>query len=498
MRSRAHRWLPLLVAPFLASCVFLLDYDDLQRGRSRGAGGEPAAGGTASTPAGGENGAPVGGQAGSPAAACGECDDHDPCTVDTCDESGTPRCVHEPVEGLVPDGFQVALPAESYERVSVAASGKVFYFSALLVKDGVRQVALYRLASDGSELEELGNDITLEGIPVSNVGLAVEELALGEVALHGFLAAKPKLGNLPARVFHLVNQDGKTMTNLVGASYLESPTVFPQALNIGGTIVGAWIQLEQTIAVHSVGAARTDTFGAATSPASTLSLLSTAEDKPAVMFTVQSKAGTAVGTYVETAGQNRVALPECETRPGSYLSSSVIATQIPGVWLTNVTRFGADYLTSGGGGVACTKGTCTPLPDDCSKATPSNGLRNVAGATLHFPTDDPGIVYSVLAVPQITVRDDDSTVAEGRLSLALGRVDFSTPGKPVSTNLGGDADTGLLQIAANDTSEELGFAGPDWPAVGILPTEQVAVAWIQPGETTGSDLHVQRYQMCVP
>lgn len=498
MRSSAQRWLPLLVTPFLASCVFLLDYDDLQKGQSSSAGGAPGAGG-ASGASGVATNPGVGGEAGSASAACGDCDDHDPCTVDSCDEAGdAPSCVHEAAEGLVLDGFDVALPAESYERVSVAASGKLFYFSALLVKDGVQQVALYRLASDGSELEELGTDTTLEGIPVSNVGLAVEELALGEVALHGFVAAKPKLGDLPARVFHLVNQGGKTMTNLVGASYLESPTVFPQALNIGGTIVGAWIQLEQTIAVHSVGTARTETFGAVTSPATTLSLLSTAEDKPAVMFTVQSKAGAAVGTYVETAGQNRVALPECETRPGSYLSSSVIATQIPGVWLTNVTRFGADYLTSGGGGVACTKGTCTPLPDDCSKATPSNGLRNVAGATLHFPTDDPGIVYSVLAVPQITVRDDDSTVAEGRLSLALGRVDFSTPGKPVSTNIGGDADTGLVRIAANDTSEELAFAGPDWPAVGILPTEQVAVAWIQPSETEGSELHVQRYQMCRP
>lgn len=488
MRSSAHPWLPVLIAPFLASCVFLLDYDELQNGPTPSASGAPATGA-----------AGAGGEAG--AASCGDCDDDDPCTIDSCDQSGdVAACLHEPTVGLKLDGLDVALPADYHARVSVVASGKLFYFATLQVLDDTPQIALYRLASDGTELEPLVSDTTLDGVPVSNVGLAVEELALGEVALHGFLAAKPSLGDLPARVFHLVNQGGKTMTNLVGASYLEgNDTVFPQALAIGGAIVGAWIQADQTIAVHSVGSLASATFGASSSPANTLSLLSTAEGKPAVMFTAQMANGNAIGTYVETAGQNRSRLAECETRPGSYLSSSAIATQIPGVWLTNVTRFGADYLTSGGGGLGCTMGTCTPLPEDCAKATPSNGVRNVAGATLRFPTDDPGIVYSVLAVPQITLRDDDATVAEGRLSLALGRVDFSTPGKAESTNIGGDAETGLLRIAHNDTSEELAFAGPDWPAVGILPTEHVAVAWIQPSETTaGSDLHIQRYKMCLP
>jgi len=487
MLRKAQPWLPLLIAPFLASCVFLLDYDDLQNGTSLSASGAPSTG--------------AGGEAGSASASCGDCDDLDPCTTDSCDQTGdAPACVHEPSVGLALDGLDVTLPADYHARVSVVASGKFFYFATLLVNDNTPQIALYRLASDGTELEPLGADTTLEGVPVSNVGLAVEELALGEVAVHGFLAAKPRLGNLPARVFHLVNNGDQLMTNLVGTSYLEGhETIFPQALNIGGDIVGAWIQADGTIAVHGIGSARTDTFGAANLPATTLSLLSTAEDKPAVMFTAQTTPGNAIGTYVETAGQNRAALAECETRPGDYLSSSVISTQIPGVWLTNVTRYGEDYLTSGGGGVACTKGTCTSLPEDCAKATPSNGVRNVAGATLHFPTDDPGIVYSVLAVPQVTVKDDDATVAEGRLSLALSSVDFSTPGKPESTNIGGDVQTGLLRIAHNDTSPELAFAGPDWPAVAILPTEQVAVAWIQPSATaTGTDLHIQRYQMCLP
>ena len=88
---------------------------------------------------------------------------------------------------------------------------------------------------------------------------------------------------------------------------------------------------------------------------------------------------------------------------------------------------------------------------------------------------------------------DDPTTVEGKLSLTFGRVDLSTPEKAESTTIGGD-ENGFVQIAHHDTAEALGFAGPDWPAVGILPTHQVAVSWIQPSAAgDGTELHVQRY-----
>jgi hypothetical protein len=489
MRLTPRHYLPLFAAPLLASCVFLLDYDELQGGGSA-TGGAPASGGQ---PDGGAP-SPMGDAGNAGASPCGLCDDHDPCTADSCDGDA---CVHDPIEGLALDGVNVSIPNTRHVRVSLVASSTDFYLSALQVANNLPQIALYRLGNDATELEPISTD-GLEGIPVSNVGLAVEELALGEVAIHGFLAAKPKVGDLLPRVFHLVHRDGNTMTNLVGASYkADNEYVFPQAVNMGGTIVGAWIQPEGTIAVHNVGSARSDVFGAITLPATTLSLLATADDKPAVLFTAQSAPGAAIGTYVETSGLNRARLAECETRPGDYLSSSVIATQVPGLYLANTTRYGDDYLTSGGGAVLCGNNACTPLPESCDDAEASAGIRNVAGAAVHFRTDDPGIVYSVVAVPQIAVKEDGSG-AEGRLSLALGRADFSKPGEPQSSTIGGDA-SGLLQVAQNDTSEALSFAGPDWPAVGILPSEQVAVAWIQPGESgSGTDLHVQRYKMCLP
>ena len=65
MSRLAPQLLALVAAPFLASCVFLLDYDDLQGGPTPNAGGAPAGGGGA---AGGILNAPGGasGEAGSP------------------------------------------------------------------------------------------------------------------------------------------------------------------------------------------------------------------------------------------------------------------------------------------------------------------------------------------------------------------------------------------------------------------------------------------------
>ena len=473
--------LPLCLSPLLASCVFLLNYDDLKSGGPAPVGGSGGSGGASSS-------------------SCDDCNDHDACTVDTCDETGaTPTCLHEPTEGLKLDGFETSLSADRFVRVSLVASGQLFYLATLRVDKDVPRVSLHRLASDGTELEALGTDLKLEGTPVSNVGLAVEELAVGDVALHGFVAAKPKLGNLTPRVFHLVNHAGKTTSNLVGAQYkADNETVFPQAVSMGGKIVGAWIQPDGTIAVHDIGSARTDTFGATTLPATTLSLLSTADDKPAVMFTAQNGT-TAIGTYVETSGQNRSRLAECEARAGQYLSSSAIGTQVPGLWLATITRFGTDYLTSGSGTVACGANACAAAAEDCAKAQPSNGIRDIAGAAVHFATDDPGILYSVVAIPQIAPKADAPATVEAKLSLALSRADVSAAAKTASTTIGGDVDTGLLEIAHNDASETVGFAGPDWPAVGILPSRQVAVAWIQPATAgAGSELHVQRYKMCLP
>lgn len=484
---RAAWLLPLCSAPLLASCIFLLDYDELKSGN-----GNVAPGG-----AGGETAGAAGESVGGAGPTCGDCNDGDPCTIDTCDALGdAPTCRHQATEGLKLDGFQAVLSAEQHLRVALVGSGQLFYLSSLETNDDVAKLSLFQLAADGTELEPLGTDLRLDGTPISNIGLAVEELAAGQVALHGYVATEAKLAPDAVRVQHLERRDGKVTSNLVGVSYrADNPTLFPQALAMGGKVVGAWIQADGTIAVHTVGAAKTEVLGDPMLPASTLSLLSTNRDEPAVLFTAQAKANVPLGTFVATASGAPVQLPECQTGGGSYLSSSVIGTQVPGLWLANVTRVGSDYLTTGGGTVACNANACITVPEDCTEHPPENALRNVAGATVHFDADAAGIVYSVLAVPQIAPKSDGSGV-EARLSLALGRADFNAD--PVeNTPIGGDTN-GFSVVARNDTDETRGFIGPDWPAVAILPGQRAAVAWIGPAASgIGTELHVERYKMCV-
>jgi hypothetical protein len=482
--------LGLCATPLLASCVFLLDYDELQGGK---AAAEPGAGGAT---AGGTGN--VGAEGGASGAGCGDCDDRDPCTVDTCDETGdAPECLHELGEGLKLDGIDEVFEAEQHLRVSLVAGTDVFYLAALEANDEVTEVNLYRLTRDGDALEPVGGKLSTvlppESSIVSNLGMAIDP-TLG-LAVHGFVAIQPLVGG--AKVFHLVHRNGNTEgTLLLNSSYsAHSPWVFPQALAIGNAVVGAWIQEDGTIAVQEAGdLTPPNIFGDIALPATTLSLLSTDDDRPAVMFTSQT--GDTLGAYVESPAHTRAAITECQTAPGNYLSSGVISTQIPGLWLNNITRAGDDYLTSGGATLACGSLACLTFTDECDPEQDlANNLRNVAGATI--AADVTGVVYSVIALPQLTLKMGSTTQVEGKLSVSFGRVDFnSMPAQ--STTIGGD-EQGLMELSRQDTDESVSFAGPDWPAVGILPSQQVAIAWIQPNAArSGTELRVQRYKMCLP
>jgi hypothetical protein len=484
MRHLSRLLLSLAGLPLLASCVFLLDYDELEGKAPVAAGG---AGGTVSEPQAGQ--ATNGGD-------CGSCDDSDPCTVDTCDASGEkPECVHTLEPGLVLDGIDATLESAAFFRVSLVAGDELFYLSALSADADVADVTLYRLGSEATELETLEkvSELRLEGSVLSNVGLALDP-AVGGLALHGFIAMQPKLAAEP-KVFHLVNRNGKTTTSLIPTSTYRTgnPLGFPQALTIGSKVVGAWIEADGSIAVHDVGSGTTTKLGdAKVVPAATLSLLSTANDDPAVFFTSQDDSG-ALGTYVETVGSERKQVTECQSAPGGYVSSSTIASQLPGVWLGHVTRAGDDYLTTSASTLVCTNGGCASVTDKCDAADLSNGVRNLDGATIHFQTDPAGLVYTIVAVPQIALAEDGKTV-EAKLTLSMAQVDFSGQGKADSAEVGAP-----LLVASMPTGEEIAFNGPDWPAVGILPTRQVAVAWIQPSPAgEGAQLRVQRYRMCLP
>ncbi len=490
MRHVFHSALAVSTLPLLASCAFLLDFDKLQSGPTEGDAGAPtlSVGGNGSA-----------GRAGM-GDACGDCDDSDPCTLDTCDEAGAvPSCQHQVQPGLALDGFDTTLTANEHGRATLVSGTNAFYLSVLETQlagqEPIPEVTLYQLDSDAVELETLAklSNLPLTGLAASSAGLAVDE-TLGGLTLHAFVAVQPATVAETTRVLHLTHRNGNTTAKIVGTSYsTANPWVSPQALKIGNSVTGAWIQEDGTIAVHGLLGGATTTFGAVTLPATTFALLSTADDQPAVLFTAEA-AGSALGTYLETSGRNRSSVIECQRAEGAYLSSTVIGTGIPGVWIGNITKAGADYLTTSGTTIVCGANSCTSKSGACTADDLASGVRNVAGATVRFDADPPGVVYSVAALPQLQAKAEPPDELEAVLNVALTRADFSPNAPDGATGVGE-----VLELARMDSGESLNFGGPDWPAVAILPTGTVAIAWSQPQPGgVGSELHLQRYKMCLP
>jgi len=501
MRLNARLWTTVAAAPLLASCMFLLDFDELQLDKDK----DKAAGGASPGGAGGTGG--TGGTSVSEAGTgqggddCGDCDDSDPCTIDTCSAAGgAPGCLHEPFEGLALDGFETTLEAESFGRPTLVAGSNFFYLAALDVtsvgREKVPEITLYRLDSESDELETVGkfSDLPLGGKIASSAALAIEP-TLG-IALHAFVGVTTGLVAERPRVAHLVYINRKATANpILGSSYnTNNFWVPPQALAIGNSVKGAWLQEDGTMAVHDLATNSSTTFGDVALPATTLALLSTATDEPALLFTAEA-GGLALGSYVETGGQNRSPVVECQPANGNYVSSAAIDTQISGIWLASITKGGDDYLTTGGATLVCLSNACTSQTETCKADDLGNSVRNVAGATVRFETDDPGIFYSVVTVPSLQAKPDSQTELEAALSVALARFDFSPGAGGKSTPIGATD----VELARMDTDAALAFGGPDWPSVAILPTGKVALAWIQPTpEGSANELHFQRYKMCLP
>jgi hypothetical protein len=468
----------LLVIPLLASCMFLLDFDELQSGNGA-EGGEPSSGGAAGATSGGASGA---------GGAC-TCDDQDPCTEDRCDPDSPDGCVHDPRPGLVLDGLDATLEAEQHFRVAMVAGGGYFYLSAFELRDGEPEVSIYRAGATGSEVETLltlSDPVRGDGTVVSNAGLAIDT-SFG-ITLHGLVAVEGAAGVV--RVMHVTHRQDQTDVQTVGLDYQPNPLVFPQLLTIGTERYGAWIQGDGTVAMTEVGPGvpgvpgLPDMFGSSADPAGTLALIASVDNSPALLYTTPS------GVFADT-GQSRVQVEECQPADGDYLSSSAIETPVPGLWLANFTKFGADYLTNGSATLVCSAERCASKTERCTAEDANNGARNAAGASVRFDTDPAGVGYSVLALPSVAASEGTASGIEASLTLAGFKLDFSTD------DVGNQALGEPFFVSTMATTEELSFAGPDWPALAILATRQVGLAWIQPKlDGTGSELRVQRYRMC--
>ncbi len=509
MRSRPSL-LSLCLAPLLGACSFLIDTDSLQGGTkataSGGTGaeaGEPDAsnGGHAGQAASGGSSldAGSGGEGGNVACAPADCDDGDPCTVDTCGLDAGSGCAHAFSPGLGLEKDFAAILADTQYRVTAAAGSDAFYFSTFSQTSKKNEVEILRLGQNDDQytsLKKLSSYPALAGGPVSVAGLAVDNsAALGE-SLHALVAVtalggEPQVWELTSNAKHELGVPRK-----VGDSYSASSIFnYPVERALAGIVHGAWINADGTISVLSPGGGAPAAFGSPLSPASALTLVGTDANKPAVVF-----AGQTSGVSVQTSGHAAVPIVECQNAKGGFLSMS--ATPLVGhngVWFTVWTKYAPDILTTESHALLCSNGTCIQDTSTPCKDSDSNNLqRNVATDSVHLQGDPPEQSYFVVVSPGLSV-DPGAGTATAAIFASLARLGSPLEQNSSSTNIGPPLTVASQPALAPD------FRGPDFPAVAILPagsTVKVAIAWIQPtargAASTSDELHLQRYRMCLP
>lgn len=497
MRSR-----PVLLAlgslPLLAACSFLLDFNGLQGGHKGApdAGPDGAGSGGTSSASGGEAGVP-GASGASGACDAAACDDSDPCTVDGCDANASDGCAHAYTEGLGLERDFAPILADSQIRVTLTAGSDAFYFSNLSVTGKKSEVEIFRLGEDDdtyTSLKKLSTFAAFAGAPVSVAGLAVDTSgALGE-SLRALVAVKNPAGD--AQVWQIV-ADTKHQFGLptrVGDSYYADLALnYPVARALNGAVHGAWINADGTISVLSPGGAAPAKFGVGSPPAGVLTLIGTDTNVPAVIFSGQTQ-----GVYLETAGGNRTAMPECQSAAGGYLTMG--ATGLAGhngVWFSSWTKYAPSTLTNESHLVVCANGLCEPDTVTPCKAGDDNNLqRDGVTESVHLPGDPAEQSYAV-SIASAVSPDADAGTTTGSLVAFVARLSSPLDRSGTSTLIGTPL-TLASQVVVPDA-----FRGPDLPALAVLPSGgqlKVAVAWIQPpaGGSGSDELHLQRYRMCLP
>jgi hypothetical protein len=457
-------------APALASCAFVLDFDSLQSGGAGGQAGQllTGSGGSAGT---------SGGTAGHGA------------SPDLCGEGSV---------GLVLDGIDETLDADTYYRVTATGGDDDFFLSSYSLVGGEPVVTLYRVPAEAGALEEMG---TLSGTmlgdlgePVSAAGLTFQPSA---GLLHAYVALRTLSGE-GARVWHTIfnvsTLEMLAVSGVVSQSYWQvSPYNYPVATTLGSLVGAAWINEDQTIGFEGVGLPEGQTFSADTD-AMALAVLATDTDEPAILY------GTSEGVFVERPGQEPLLVDECQTAPGAYLSFATTSTTIPGFWIGAWTKFGPEtdendaFLTSEGLGLYCSAAGCAAQTRNCDGGAENNLVRNPVTSVIHRPETLPGLVEVLQARPQLVPGDEEDTVI-ARLVLTQDAVDFGIPpfeNPAETTSLGPE-----IELSARETSEAIDFRGPDWPAIAHVAPDHYLVSWLEPTDE-GDALRIQRYRLCLP
>lgn len=502
-RARSARWLGRFVLSLplaLSSCMFMLDFDGLQGGApastggaagSNGAGGDgDSAGATGGGGTAGSSGA--GGAGGS---ACGCVEDSDPCTVARCVDQGSgPECVQEPQEGLVLEREYPPVIADRHYQVSMVAGSSEFYLSTLS-KDGlVSDAAIYRLpVASNAELTEATrlSGLAVAGAPVSMASLAVDESS--GLTVHAYVALKELIG-AGVKVWHvLFDADFKPVGRMaVGANYFQNPNLeaqlhHPDARKIGDAIWGTWINADGSITVDNASNPRQFQLGSNATPASTVTLLATRGNQPAVLYT-----GSTRGVFLQSEAGGQATASECQTGDGLYYGAIAAPTSLAGLWFTSWTKSGTGYLTTESKVVLCGPNGCA-ADTGCDDNEAQNFTRNIALATVHLQGDPAGVLYYVDVLPNLAPAPDGQVAAS--IAALLIRADFGTSAtltQPPVTNAIGEP----LALSTQVTDEAHGFRGPDLAAAALIG-RTAAISWVEPMADGRDQLRVQRYELCL-
>jgi hypothetical protein len=515
--ARRYRLISLLAVPGLASCSFLLDFDALQEGGGVAGSGTAATGGSAARAGFGGGGSPAGsggtsnsGEGGATGATGGtagsgvtpecpeECFHDDPCLLDGCNTDGS--CVTGEVIGLAHDGVDETIPADFQARVTMVGGDDAFFLSSLAVNGDKPEVTFYRL--DGTE-NDFGAIGTIGGLnigsisdPVSAAGLAVQPIT---GAVHAFIALNSS-DLLGARVWHLllnVSDPPRPMPvgSVMDGYWPNNPYNYPAAIQIGNQTYAAWLNADQTIGLTDGQMDTVPKRLSAGTPATTLSLVSSVDGQPYVLYTAEGG-----GVFVERPELAPIPIPECQPAPGNYISSSATFSNLPGFWLSSWTKF-ADatdsaegYLTTTGRALLCGPDGCSADMTECGGNSSNNLVRNPAGIVVHRPGDPTGRMEVVQALPAISVEGEAATAW---LVLIQQTLTFN-PQRPLEDEAVLEEIAPALPLAEHPATPADGFRGPDFPVVAFVPPDRFAVAWSQPAATAGDELRVQRYKMCLP
>jgi len=481
----------------LPACSFLLNFDELQAGdEDAGVGGSSATGGSGATGgssgsggSAGNDGGGTGGSAGNPT--CLEsCDDSDPCTDDSCDETAAPpRCKNDPVKRIVDDGYEAEIQADEVHRVTLASGGDAFYFTVFETTNGSPELTLYRLRNGESEHEELVKFAGIIGLlrPQSAAGMVVDTRA--GLALHGFYALGDSVYHIVLDgTFELANATNTVIGN--GTYDALNPRRHPLAGAYGTSVAGAWINKDGTISVGAAGRPVTP-LGNATNPATQLALIGT-RDTPGVLWTSNN------GVFVQLAGSPpapAAQLTQCEARAGIFTSATA-APILGDFWLTSWTKAGGigtnAFIVSENRSAGCMAPFCAGTDTSCDADSTDPGVRNLAFVIATRAGDPPGTVFAATAAPYLAP-DQAGTGLEAGLQLLVARIDFGEvpfQTDPVPDPIG---EVELSRMAPQGTLRE----GPDFPAISILPPDRLAVAWIEP-RASSDVLRSKRFKICAP